>query len=79
MYEGLDQKVRPKKRHANASTAVNTASAALNRLATNTQATNRLKNNLVGYEKVFIIFGLPFYCFTFFVLPFFFTCRIFRF
>jgi len=46
LYEGLDQKVRPKKRHA--SNAANTATAALNRLATNAQATNRLKNNLVG-------------------------------
>jgi hypothetical protein len=43
LYEGLDQKVRPKARHSNAAMA-----AAQSRSISSVHATNRLKNNLIG-------------------------------
>jgi hypothetical protein len=44
LYEGLDQKVRPKKRHSNAGLA-----GAQGKHLGNLHATNRMKNNLIGY------------------------------
>lgn len=43
LYEGFDQKVRPKKRHSNAA-----LSNSQSRYLGNVHATNRLKNNLIG-------------------------------
>lgn len=57
LYEGLDQKVRPKKRHSNVGGSMHTSQLG------SVHATNRMKNNLIGSAPLTLLL-LPFKLYT---------------